>query len=292
MSKALLRTNALLFLVFSLVSCQFFRSKTQELQGDQVQVARVGSYVLYQEDLSAVIRDNMSPEDSLEASTFFINDWVKNKLLLTKSQEYLPEDLDKINRQAQEYKESLMIYLYETKLIKQNLDTLVTDDEVASYYAENKNKLILRDPIAFVKYFVLKPESPQVDSLVHWMKNMDDMNFEKLNDYGFQYATKFNVDGEWLFLDEIARQFPIKSGNPRQYVQNTELVQLNDEKSLYVVQFDGFISENEVAPLAFKRKEIEKVIIKLRKLRYTKEARNKIYEDALKREEFEIYESN
>jgi len=282
----------LFLFVLCLASCQFFKSKTQELQDDRTRVARVGDYVLYSEDLSSIIRPDMSPEDSLEACNFFINDWVKNRLLLTKSHEYLPEDLKEINRQAQEYKESLMVYLYETKLIQQNLDTLVTDDEVESYYTENQNDLILRDPIVFVKYFILKPESPQLDSLVYWMKNADDFYNEKLNDYGFQYANKFNVEGEWLLLDEFQRQFPINSSNPRQYVQNKRLVELNDDKSLYVVQLDGFISENEVAPLAFKRKEIEKIIIKLRKMRYTKEVKNKIYEDALRQEAFEIYENN
>lgn len=275
-----------------LSSCQFFKSKTRELQDDRRQIARVSNYVLYEDDLSGVIHDNMSPEDSIEASNFFINDWVKNRLLLTKSQQYLPEDLEEIDRQAQDYKESLLIYLYETKLIQQNLDTLVNDFEVETYYSENKSKFVLREPIVFMRYYILKPESPQVDSLIYWMENMDEMNFDRLNDYGFQYASKFNVEGEWLKLDEFTRQFPVNESNPRSFVQNNSLVELSDEKNLYVMQFDGFISENEVAPLAYKRKEIEKIIIKLRKMRYTKEIKNKIYEDALKKEEFEIYENS
>jgi len=261
--NALLRNSIFLFLVLLLASCQYFKSKTEEFQFDRTKVARVGNYFLYDEDLSGVIRENMSPEDSLEACNFFVNDWVKNRLLLTKSHEYLPEDLAEINRQAQEYKESLMIYLYETRLIQQNLDTLVTDDEVETYYAENEKNFVLRNPIVNVKYFIVKPESPQIDSVKYWMRNLDDYHLEKLNDYGFQYARKFNVEGEWLELNDFAKQFPINSLNPRQYAQQKRLVELKDDKSIFLLQLDGFISENEVAPLAFKRKEIEKIIAKV-----------------------------
>jgi len=282
----------ILFLPILLIAaCHLLEKSDSSIVESDTKVARVGNQYLYQSDLSTIVNKEMSPEDSLEACNFFVSDWVKNRLVLEKSYEYLPDNLKEIKRQAKEYEESLMVFLYETKLIQQNLDTLVSTEEIEDYYAANKDNFVLRKAIVNSRYFILKSESPEIDSLRYWFKNANDINDEKLSDYGFQYASKFSADGEWFELEEFAKRFPLQTENVKSFVLDNEFIELSDKDKLYVVHIDQFIDTGKIAPLDYRKNEIEKIIIKRRKLSYGKELREKIFEDALNKGEFDIYEN-
>jgi len=284
------KIGALLFPILLIIACQVLDRSNDENDEEQVKVARVGNHFLYQSDLASIVNEKMSPEDSLEACNYFVNDWVKNRLVLHKSYEYLPENLKEIKRQAKEYEESLMMYLYETRLIQQNLDTLVSEEEISSYYEENGSNFVLKEAIAKARYFILRKESPKMDSLRIWVNGQGEENYDKLSDYGFQYASKFSADGEWFKTTELANRFPLNAQNVSDFLSKNEFIEVSDEKSNYVIQIAEYIPAGKVAPLEYKAYEIEKIIIKRRKLKYGKELRNKIFEDALNKGEFDIYD--
>lgn len=232
----------------------------------------------------------MSPEDSLEACNFFVEDWIRRKLLIQKSIEYLPETVEDIDQQVEDYRESLLLYHYESKLIKQNLDTLVEEEEIENYFFSNPSKFVLKDAVVKARYFIVKLESPEIDSLRMWFEHEGEIHDGSLNDYGFQYASNFSVSGEWFELPEFKRTFPIGDIPVDRFIKENEYVELRDSTNLYILDLKGFVAASSGAPMDYKRHEIEQIIIRSRKMRFIKEVKNKIYEDAFNKGEFEIYD--
>ena len=62
------------------------------------------------------------------------------------------QSINNINKLVQDYKESLLINNYKEELIKQQLDTLITNDEILDYYLANNANFKLNEVLVKSKY--------------------------------------------------------------------------------------------------------------------------------------------
>ena len=121
-----------LILVLALFSCQ----NSKNGSGDKV-VATIYDKVLYQSDLQSVLYEGISVNDSLFRTKAFIDNWIRRQLLIHQAENNIDKSELDFSRQIEDYRTSLIIYKYESLLIEQNLDTVVSEDEIAKYIEEN-----------------------------------------------------------------------------------------------------------------------------------------------------------
>lgn len=121
-----------LMLVLALFSCQ--NSKNGK---DDKPVAAIYDKVLYQSDLQGIMYDGISTNDSLVRTKVFIDNWIRRQLLIHQAENNLDKsELDCV-KEMEDYRNSLIIYKYESMLIAQNLDTIVSDEEIEKYLKDN-----------------------------------------------------------------------------------------------------------------------------------------------------------
>lgn len=121
-----------LMLVLGLVSCQ----NSSNGKNDKV-VATIYDKVLYQSDLQDILYDGISVNDSLVRTKAFIDNWIRRQLLIRQAENNLEKsELDCLT-EIEDYRNSLIIYKYESLLISQNLDTVVSDEEIEKYVNDN-----------------------------------------------------------------------------------------------------------------------------------------------------------
>ncbi len=121
-----------LMLVLALFSCQ--NSKNGK---DDKPVAAIYDKVLYQSDLQGIMYDGISTNDSLVRTKVFIDNWIRRQLLIHQAENNLDKsELDCV-KEMEDYRNSLIIYKYESMLITQNLDTVVSDEEIEKYLKDN-----------------------------------------------------------------------------------------------------------------------------------------------------------
>ena len=155
-----------LLLLLTLGSCAFFESS----EDDEVAIARVYDKYLYQSELEGVGRGAARPEDSLQIVKNYVDSWIRHNLLLRYAQDNLPEEEKMLNDQLRDYRESLLIYLYEKELLVDKLDTVVSEADILQYYNEHKESFELKEGISQVKYIMLRMETRiQLDSVRKWM---------------------------------------------------------------------------------------------------------------------------
>ena len=121
-----------LMLVLALVSCQ----NSGNGKNDQP-VAAIYDKVLYQSDLQDILYDGISVNDSIVRTKAFIDNWIRRQLLIHQAENNLDKSELDCLKEIEDYRNSLIIYKYESLLISQNLDTVVSDEEIEKYINDN-----------------------------------------------------------------------------------------------------------------------------------------------------------
>ena len=121
-----------LMLVLALVSCQ----NSGNGKNDKP-IAAIYDKVLYQSDLQDILYDGISVNDSLVRTKAFIDNWIRRQLLIHQAENNLDKSELDCLKEIEDYRNSLIIYKYESLLISQNLDTVVSDEEIEKYINDN-----------------------------------------------------------------------------------------------------------------------------------------------------------
>ena len=121
-----------LMLVLALVSC-----KNSGNGKNDKPVAAIYDKVLYQSDLQDILYDGISVNDSIVRTKAFIDNWIRRQLLIHQAENNLDKSELDCLKEIEDYRNSLIIYKYESLLISQNLDTVVSDEEIEKYINDN-----------------------------------------------------------------------------------------------------------------------------------------------------------
>ncbi|MBI3502027.1 MAG: peptidyl-prolyl cis-trans isomerase [Bacteroidetes bacterium] len=270
-------------LVFLLSSCGNNSSNFKEKP-----LARVGDSYLFPSDIKEAALSG--EKDSAEKVKKFINEWIHEKLLLQKAENNLTEDKKKFDKMVEDYRKSLITYQYESELVKQKLDTLVSDEEIANYYEKNKSNFELKDNIIKVIYVKVSKKAPKMDKVKEWYKATDAKSKDLLNSYCFQYAANFYLDeNNWLLFDDVLKEIPIKMYDKEQFLQNNRIIETQDSAYNYFMNIKGFMTKNSTSPLSFEKENIRNIILNKRKVDLIKKMREDIYNEAVQNKSFDIF---
>ena len=138
-------------IVATVTSCSLFKKNDKE---GKDAIARAYEYYLYPEELQGLIPDGASKTDSINIIKNYIENWFRLKSVLHKAESNLDNEKKDVEKKLEEYRNSLLTYAYETELIKQKLDTIVGDEELANFYKNNQDNFELKDNIIKVIFFI------------------------------------------------------------------------------------------------------------------------------------------
>ncbi len=253
-------------------------------------LARVYDEYLYESDLAGMIPASTQVRDSIDIVMNIIDNWIQQKLVLKKAENNLTPQQLNFDKQLEEYRKSLIIFEYETKLIKHKLDTVVTEENIESYYNRFKGNFELKDNIVKVLFVKIEQTSSYrqiIKRLLTSDKEDDKINLEN---YCQEYASNFFLDDQsWLLFDDILKEIPIKTYNQEVYLQNHRYIEITQSPFIYMVLFKDFKVKESVSPLSFERDNIRNIIINKRKLELIKNMEKEVMMNAVENNDFEIY---
>lgn len=284
------RTGVILLmaLVCFIASCRE-SEETADVNKGRV-VATVYGYSLYESDLVEAVPAGLTAEDSARRAESFINSWVREMLLLSKAQSNLPGQDKEMEKKLEAYRNSLIIYTYETELVHQKLDTVVTEEEIAKYYEEHASDFQLRDNIVRVIYVKVDNKAPNLPKVKNWVKSEKPADREELDKYCRQFATNYYLeDQSWLLFDDLLKEVPIQTYNRELFLQNNRFVEVADSSSTYFLNIKGFMTRNSQSPLAFEKENIRNIIINKRKLELIDRMHDDLYKEAVNNNSIKIY---
>ncbi len=285
--KYTLRKIAALGLILILLaSC----SGKPEQEKNRVAIARANNEYLYADELSNFIPAGTSVKDSLELLKKVIDNWVRESLVIQKAENNLTDEQKNVQKQLEDYRKSLITYTYEKELVKQKLDTVVSNDEIEQYYNNNLSDFELKDNIIKVIYVKVSKKAPEIEKLRKLYKSDNMKDREQLAGYCHQFAENFYLDdNSWLLFDDLLKEIPIQTYNKELFLQNNRFVEVSDSLNNYFLNIKGFKIRNSVSPLSFEKDNIRNIILNKRKLELITKMKQDVYNDAANAKKIEIY---
>ncbi|MDP2721622.1 MAG: hypothetical protein Q8O72_02590 [Bacteroidales bacterium] len=260
-------------------------------QNESPVLAQVEGEYLFLSDLTGVVPQGISHSDSIALAKNFINNWVKNRLMIAQAERNLTEEQLDFSKQLKDYRNSLVIYHYETMLINQELDTIVTDDQIMSYYQSHLNDFELKENILRAYYAIVNSETPLLDSVQTLFELPDSIAVDSLLHFeNHDDMLSLSVDTSfWMSFYQFQQIIPIESYNQELFLKNNRLIHLVENNMDILVKVVNFKIKDDISPLEVERQDIRHIIINQRKVRLIKKVREDIYNKALYNNDFEIY---
>ena len=278
---------ALIGIVFLMLlgGCDYFQKNSKE-----VVVAECYGKYLYESDLIGIVPENTPIMDSIQRVSNFIDSWIKRQVLVHQAEINLnKEELD-LKKQLEEYRNSLVIYAYESQLINQKLDTVISEDEIADYYEQNKEDFQLRSTMVRVAYVILKEDCKQKADFKKLLSDPDTLLLQNIDIQATYYAVKSNVDvDKWVRLDELTNIIPIEIFNAESFLKKKKFVCFDMNEYTYMVRFVDYLLEESISPLEMVSDNIKSVILAQRKEALLEKMNVALYEKARKERAFEVY---
>jgi hypothetical protein len=259
------------------------------LSGEQA-VARVNNAFLYKSDLKHLLPVNTSPADSALIVQRYVDTWIRQQVFLNEALNNLSSGNMNFDRQIEEYRNSLIIFSFENQLVNQQLDTLVTEKQLAEYYEKNKADFRLRNNIVKVNYVKLPLDTPDLGQFRRMFRSTDPEEAGLLEDYCIQNAATYFIESDsWLIFDELLREVPLQVSNVENYLRSNRLVEISDNHFRYLINFLDYQLVGSVSPLAFERDNIKSIILNRRKHELINQKRSQFYQEALSGSQVEIF---
>jgi len=284
----------ILFFMVMLAAGMVFSGCKHKTETTNAPLARVGGNYLYVNDLRGIVPANTSPRDSLLLCQSYINKWVHTQLLLQQAEKNLPEEKLNFKKRLEEYRNSLIIYQYETEYVRQNMDTVVTEQQINNYYQSHLKDFQLKENIVKVIYAILdrkREDSPELERTFWRMFHLpDSVLLDSLENYAPVMAESFSADtNNWISFNQLLKTIPIETYNQGIYLKNHRIIRLKDDSKIYLVKFANFKIKDETSPEEMETGFIRQIILNRRKTKMIDKLWTDIFRHAIKHKEFEIY---
>lgn len=282
-----MRHFVLILIGFTLiVSCDFLKAKD-----DRKPVARVNESYLYKEDIIDIVPEGTSKEDSTLMVNAYINRWARQLLLMEGALINLSkEKQDEFTKLVEQYKNDLYTKAYLEGLVKKNIDTLVAEDEAEVFYQANKESFKLNDDLLQFRYVSLPLNPIDLDTIKTRFKRFETKDKRYLDSISVQFKTYSLNDSIWVKFSQVVEKVPVVNfENKDQLLKKSNFLQLKDSLNLYLIQVKDIRLQNDYAPIDYVSPSIKNIVINKRKLELIKQLEKDITNDAIKNNQFQIY---
>lgn len=252
-------------------------------------LARVADDYLYASELEG-LGDGMNPEDSALQVQLYIKQWVEDALIMQEGKDKI-KNKERIDRLVKDFRTSLVREEYEQWLVEQQLDSIVSAQEVSDYYEQNKEQY--QSGIEWVRCFFVKiPRSLEGAEQVHeWFQSGTRSDFENVRAFCQKHNAPAILDEQfWVRLDRILVELP--DGNlPRRYLEETgSIFDHSNDEYIYLYRTLEYRGAEEATPLSKVKDEITRIILHQRRMALVEQNRKEIYERGKTNQTFELYE--
>ena len=253
-------------------------------------VAKVNSTSLYASDLSNLLMKGLPQKDSLTYANAYVKKWADNEVFYQQALNYLTDDELNVEKELEAYKKELITYKFETKLINDKLDTLVTNAQIEEYYNANSQNFLLKNNIVKVLYVKTPNNIPNIEKLKKLCYSSNPKDAEQLKVLCVQYANNYYMnDNTWLMFNDLKKEMVQLKEVPDYSLQTGKIFEFTDETSYYFLKIIDIKSKNTQSPINFEITNIKNMLINQRKQKLITSIKKDFFDKAKISKELEIY---
>jgi hypothetical protein len=277
--------KAILFILVILSAC----SNLFQSEPDDRIVARANDKYLRMSELSERIPDGLSERDSITLAENYIMKWIQNEILTRQARESLEAGEQDFTKQLDEYRNSLLLFTLEQKLVSQYLDTVVSEQEIEAYFQQNRSQFELKGNIVKFDFVKITKRSRHLKEFRNLLKSDNPEYFIKLAEYAEKNATDYWFAREWISFNDLLNEMPLEVDNQALYLRRTNYAEAEDSLFIYLLRIIDYKTADSISPLEFEKDKIRNIILNARKIDIIEKKRQEFIDQAFKDDKAKIF---
>ena len=250
-------------------------------------IARAGENFLYQNELPSF----SSRQDSLLRYKNFVELWAKEKLLydlsLTNLSQSKKNELDLL---IEKFKIDLYINSYKDLIVNSRIDSIVTNEEIESYYNANIDNFTLNETLLKYRYLKVPSDNININRIRRYIQRLSNDDRDFLDSLNFQFAELKLNDSVWFAERDVISSIEfINQTNKSNFMRVNRLYEIKDDQYINYFIVKDLLKSGNIPPLSYLYDRIKLNIINQRKIDLIKNINKEILNDALKSSKYEIY---
>lgn len=282
-----MRKSALhiLFLALSMTACNSFLAKDEP-------IAKVGEHLLTMKELSGHVPDYLDDTDSALWAEDYIKKWVQRELLHLKAEENLKAELKDVSKELEEYRNSLIVYRYKNELVKEKMDTAVSDANIQKYFTEHRESFILNRNIVKAIYIKIPVQVSNPDNIKDLCMTENKEKQAKLNEYCMSYAKAYDrFNDQWVAADMVLKNIPAVIKDQDQFLERNRFVETTDINYYYIVYIRDYRLSGSISPIEYVQNDIRNLILSKQKIEFLKQIEKDIYKEGIDKNKVKLYKT-
>ncbi len=268
---------ASILICLALTSCKYLDFK----DNDEV-VAQIGDNTLYKKDISNLIPEGTSTADSIEMLKQYINSWSLKYLMLNRAEKELSKQEKDVEKELEEYKNSLLAFRFQKKYIQNRLDTTITQEELIEYFNNNSQNIKLSSSIAICRVIKVTNSSPNLQIIRSLYKSDSQEDKYRVEEICHSSAEKYSdYNNDWVDFSTIARDLPLSVLDLEKEFESKNWLEINDSGYYYFIYLYQKRGSGETPPFEYYKSRIKEIILSKRKQNLLREMENILIEEAL-----------
>lgn len=250
-------------------------------------IATVYNQNLYKEDIVDRLPKNLDKKDSVVLVRSIINNWAAKQLMLRKAEENNSQLANsEINQLVQDYRQALLINGYKERLIKQQLDTVVNEEEIEKYYRDNSQNFRLNEELIKTRYLHFSEDLIDRKEVTKLFRKGKIEDLEELEMRQLSFKAIMLNDSVWTPLENVLLKTAFSRDN---LLKKTKFIQKEDSLGVYLVAVNDVLKRNDIAPKSYIEPTIKQLILHQRKLQLIRDIEKIIVKDAIQNKSFQIH---
>jgi hypothetical protein len=250
-------------------------------------VARAGENFLYENDLP----EYTSKDDSIIKISSFIEAWAKEKVLYDLSMINLSQSKRaEIDQLVENYKVDLYINSYKDLIVNSKIDSIVTTEQIDSFYTLNINNFKLNENLVKYRYVKVPNDNININRIRRYIVRVNEQDRYFLDSLNFQFADLKLNDSTWFTERDVISSIDfINQNNKSKYFIKNRLFTIEEFNYTNFFIIDDILRSGNIPPISYLYERIESTVVNQRKLNLLKNLNKEILNDALKSRKYEVY---
>jgi hypothetical protein len=246
-------------------------------------IVTVGDVSLTLGELRKSMPDNLAPQDSLAMAEDYISRWVSTKLMLRQAEINLSDEEKDVEKLLEDYRTSLLVHLYQQKMLEQKHSPMVTSREIEEYYLQMKDNFNLQESIIQGVFVKVPKNAPNQDQLRRWCRSTEAEDLINLEAYSFQYARNYEQFIEnWVPFSRINSSLPEPILNEERFLRWSKYHETSDENFNYYLAIHEYELPGSTAPIQYVEERLKAILLNKKRIGFIKQLGQDLYEEALR----------
>lgn len=254
--KEITGVTSLCLAVLSMTGCR----ELPPMPADSVRLVRVGRAELYSSEVTGLVPQNLSPEDSLQFVASYVDRWIVKQLKVQQAESMFSSSAWDIEKQVEEYRQSLLIRKIEQYYLDNEM-TEISDEDIEAYYNEHKSDFRLDRTVVKGRIVSFGDRFRQKERLVETMKSEREALRQEFRDMCIKNNIPLYEFTEWTDFAEFLSLLPtVRTENYDGLTSRSGVQRMTADGVQYCFEISAVLHKDDIEPLEMARETVRRIL--------------------------------